>query len=164
MIAVAVAMSVIIFMWSQGFLSNTSNAVGGQQGSQNQAAQSAIAVEQVTFTGTTTMTIVIRNVGATGVFLGSITVSPSSGNTGFTSPMTDSITLAANPVALGKGCGVVVVMIIGVSATPTYTCTTLATWTFGTPTGSGTFASGDSVTVKATSTVGTFGSASGTVP
>ena len=85
MIAVAVAMSVIIFMWSQGFLSQTSSSTGSQQGAQNQAAQSSIAIESATFqlnttnTGTNVTaatsgsTVIIRNVGAVAITLGSIT-------------------------------------------------------------------------------------------
>ena len=55
MIAVAVAMSVIIFVWSQGFLSQTSAAAGGQQSQQNLAASSGISIEAAVFTpGTAT--------------------------------------------------------------------------------------------------------------
>jgi flagellin-like protein len=35
MVAVAVALSVIIFTWSQGFLSQTGEAASGQQAAQN---------------------------------------------------------------------------------------------------------------------------------
>jgi len=49
MIAVAVAMSVIIFMWSQGFLSGTSGAAQSQTSQQNIAAQSSISLETIAF-------------------------------------------------------------------------------------------------------------------
>lgn len=49
MIAVAVAMSVIIFMWSQGFLSGTSGAAQSQTSQQNVAAQSSISIETIAF-------------------------------------------------------------------------------------------------------------------
>ncbi len=49
MIAVAVAMSVIIFMWSQGFLSGTSGAAQSQTSQQNIAAQSSISIETIAF-------------------------------------------------------------------------------------------------------------------
>jgi len=49
MIAVAVSMSVILFMWSQNFLASTSQAASTQQQAQNVAAQSSIAIESVQF-------------------------------------------------------------------------------------------------------------------
>ena len=49
MIAVAVAMSVIIFMWSQGFLAGTSGAAQSQTSQQNIAAQSSISLETIAF-------------------------------------------------------------------------------------------------------------------
>jgi flagellin-like protein len=64
MVAVAVAMSVIIFTWSQGFLSQTGEAASGQQAQQNIAAQSGIAIDGVTFNMTSrTATVYVRNVG-----------------------------------------------------------------------------------------------------
>src|SRR3990172_7857215 len=72
MIAVAVAMSVIIFMWRKGFLSQTSSSTGSQQGAQNQAAQSSIAIEVATFDLTTnSSTVIVRNVGAVSISIGS---------------------------------------------------------------------------------------------
>jgi len=50
MIAVAVSMSVILFVWSQNFLASTSEAASSQQQAQNVAAQSSIAIESVQFT------------------------------------------------------------------------------------------------------------------
>ena len=65
MIAVAVAMSVILFMWSQGFLNNTSSGTGAQQGAQNQAAQSSLSIEQQVMTAgsSETITLIIRKSG-----------------------------------------------------------------------------------------------------
>jgi flagellin-like protein len=79
MVAVAVAMSVIIFTWSQSFLSQTSEAASGQQASQNIAAQSGILIEAVTATQSAsgsngTATIYVRNVGGVSIELGSISV------------------------------------------------------------------------------------------
>jgi len=103
MIAVAVAMSVIIFMWSQGFLSGTSGAAQSQTSQQNVAAQSSISLETIAFGlspsglksvelddasppgGLTTddsdvlfsdqyIQLVVRNVGGIAVSLGGITI------------------------------------------------------------------------------------------
>ena len=69
MIAVAVSMSVILFMWSQGFLATTSEAASSQQQAQNVAAQSSITIESVQFTnnvagtGSKGESIIVRNVG-----------------------------------------------------------------------------------------------------
>jgi len=64
MIAVAVSMSVILFMWSQGFLATTSEAASSQQQAQNVAAQSSITIENVQFSGGNTIKITVRNVGS----------------------------------------------------------------------------------------------------
>jgi len=138
MIAVAVSMSVIIFMWSQGFLSNTSSAVGGQQGAQNIAAQSSITIEVVTFdlTTSTNCTIYVRNIGAVSVELGVAMASGISGNEGFTGSTKGIIADAA----LHKGEGTAI--------------------TFGLPS----LTAGDTVNFKVTTTVGTFAQAQATVP
>jgi len=82
MIAVAVAMSVIIFVWSQGFLSQTSSAAGGQQSQQNIAAQSSISIEEAVFSVSgKTITIVARNVGSVSETLGSATITGTPSNT-----------------------------------------------------------------------------------
>jgi flagellin-like protein len=70
MVAVAVALSVIIFTWSQGFLSQTGEAAQSGQQAQNIAAQSGILIEAVTFNTTAsppTATVYVRNVGTTTV-------------------------------------------------------------------------------------------------
>ena len=69
MVAVAVAMSVIIFTWSQGFLSQTGEAASAQQAQQNIAAQSGIAIDGVTFdTDTKEATVYVRNVGTVTIY------------------------------------------------------------------------------------------------
>ena len=87
MIAVAVSMSVILFMWSQNFLASTSEAASSQQQAQNVAAQSSIAIEAVQFTEDTNwdadgdndatndndgIVIVVRNVGTSKVTVGGL--------------------------------------------------------------------------------------------
>ena len=85
MVAVAVSMSVIIFMWSQGFLANTSEAVSSQQQAQNVGAQSLIAIESVQFTDARddggnllangddkVIKIVVRNVGSSNVIISQV--------------------------------------------------------------------------------------------
>ncbi len=139
MIAVAVSMSVIIFMWSQGFLSQTSESTGAQQGSQNQAAQSSIAVETVTFSGTTA-TVYFRNVGAVSITPALLTAQGLSSNTGFTGTATNSSALVSGTGTLAKGIG-------GNEAL------TLSGLT-----------SGDVLTFKITTTVGTFAQGTYTVP
>jgi FlaG/FlaF family flagellin (archaellin) len=137
MIAVAVAMSVIIFMWSQGFLAQTSESTGAQQGAQNQAAQSSVAIETITFSGTTA-TVYFRNVGSVSITPALLTAQGISSNTGFTGVATNSTNLSSG--SLGKGSG-------GSNA---MTLSGLA--------------AGDVVTFKITSTAGTFAQGTYTVP
>ncbi len=168
MIAVAVAMSVIIFMWSQGFLSQTSSATGGQQGAQNQAAQSSISIETATFNTATSgtcatsvnnpcATIIVRNVGAVSVTLGSVLLQGSSSNSGFKISITDTtlpLTAASNGLCVPP------------TTTPAQTtCAgpkgTAITISEGVLTG---LTSGDVINVKVSTTVGTFAQAQFTVP
>jgi hypothetical protein len=178
MIAVAVAMSVIIFMWSQGFLSQTSESVGGQQGSQNQAAQSSIAIETALFTvaaGTDTtsipkFTVVVRNVGAVAVTLGSITVQGLSANSGFTGSLTytwtstasTDITETSGTWTIGTGTDtsseVQVAKAAAVTVVLTESVTTL------TSSDNTYLRSGDVVTIKVATSVGTFAQSTYTVP
>jgi FlaG/FlaF family flagellin (archaellin) len=138
MIAVAVSMSVIIFMWSQGFLSQTSESTGAQQGAQNQAAQSSIAIEAVLFDTTNkNATVVVRNVGAVAVKLGNIVMSGVSSNAGFKGSQIKD----ASGTQLSKGQATSIEV-----------------------TGLTNLTSGDVVTVKATTEAGTFAQASYTVP
>ncbi len=189
MIAVAVAMSVIIFMWSQGFLSQTSSATGGQQGAQNQAAQSSISIELATFTttsGSPQITVIIRNVGAVSVTLGSVTVNGLSSNTGFqgtlvgsalpttgtnaggTCPCAITGTVTATPTD-GTWSGTLVVT----STSKTATAISLAKGSSAVLTLSGSalptptktqVTSGDVLSIKVTTNVGTFAQAQFTVP
>lgn len=160
MIAVAVAMSVIIFMWSQGFLAGTSDSTGSQQGSQNQAAQSSISIETATFSvgSTSNITTIVRNVGAVAVSLGSISVTGISSNAGFSGSVIGTVTSGALPDAnlietsntwqgsmttdtlssIAKGAGVV----ISIGAT--------------TSSGDTKLAAGDVITIKITTDKGTF--------
>jgi flagellin-like protein len=74
MIAVAVSMSVIIFMWSQGFLATTSEAASSQQSAQNIAAQSSISIEAVYMdtSHTDRLDIIARNVGTVKEKIGAV--------------------------------------------------------------------------------------------
>jgi flagellin-like protein len=100
MVAVAVAMSVIIFTWSQGFLSQTGEAASGQQAAQNIAAQSGILIESVTFdpgTGGTwgdgdeSATVYARNVGSVSIVVGQAIATGRSSNAGFTTYATKAV-------------------------------------------------------------------------
>ncbi len=137
MIAVAVSMSVIIFMWSQGFLAQTSESTGAQQGSQNQAAQSSISLETVTYSGTTA-TVYFRNVGAVSVTPALLTAQGISSNAGFTGTIANSTNLTSDSIAKGVG-GTNAMTLSGLTA-------------------------GDIVTYKITTTAGTFAQATYTVP
>jgi flagellin-like protein len=98
MVAVAVAMSVIIFTWSQGFLSQTGEAASGQQAQQNIAAQSGIAIDGVTFSGNTA-TVYVRNVGT-------VTITPAkliATNLSTREQVTNSTSF--NPLSLNPGDG-----------------------------------------------------------
>jgi hypothetical protein len=138
MIAVAVSMSVIIFMWSQGFLSQTSESTGAQQGAQNQAAQSSIAIEAVLFdTSSAKVTVVVRNVGSVAVKLGNVVVTGISSNAGFTgSQIKDT---GGTQLSKGQATSIEVTGLTGLK-------------------------SGDVVTIKATTEAGTFAQSSYTVP
>jgi flagellin-like protein len=72
MIAIAVSMSVILFMWSQNFLATTGEATAGQQAVQIRAAQSSIALESVSFRSATRMEIVARNTGSANINIGGV--------------------------------------------------------------------------------------------
>jgi len=67
---------------AQGFLSQLSSGTGGQQGAQNQAAQSSIAIDSASVRNGTVL-IVIRNVGAVSVSIGSISLGGLQSNSGF---------------------------------------------------------------------------------
>jgi len=142
MIAVAVAMSVILFMWSQGFLSNSSGAVGGQQGAQNQAAQSSVAISSATASDSSTaVSIVVTNVGAVKVALGSISITPASGNSGTWSSLVDTTLGGCSKTSLNKGESTACSETLGANAK-----------------------SGDTLNIKVTTQVGTFATSQYTVP
>jgi len=135
MVAVAVAMSVIIFTWSQSFLSQTGEAASGQQASQNIAAQSGILIESVTFGGTPSVTV--RNVGKVQVTLASYYLTQTRGAS--TSSTSQDITSNAD---LSPGVA--------------------KSYTISSPMGG--FQSGDIVTIKVTTKAGTFAQATYIVP
>lgn len=174
MIAVAVAMSVIIFMWSQGFLSQTSESTGAQQGSQNQAAQSSVSIETSLFDASTNKTtIVVRNVGAVAVSIGSVSISGPSSNAGFTGSIllnipasgtistssdvtkTSSATISVSPTAASsyKNIAKATSLVIAIDAAQT-----------GSTANNNDIKNGDTITVKVTTAVGTFAQATFTVP
>jgi len=138
MVAVAVAMSVIIFTWSQSFLSQTGEAASGQQASQNIAAQSGILIESATFSGTTA-TVYVRNVGSVSVTLGQAIAIGRPGQ-GFTSSVAKDVSTATLP----KG------QATTIDFSGTYALSGLT--------------SGDVVTFKVTTKAGTFAQATYTVP
>ncbi len=106
-------------------------------GSQNQADQSAIAIETVTFSGTTA-TVYFRNVGSVSITPALLTAQGMSSNSGFTGTATNSTSLTSG--SLGKGLG-------------SSNALTLSGLT-----------SGDIVTFKITTTAGTFAQSTYTVP
>ncbi|MDG6902717.1 MAG: hypothetical protein JRM80_12275 [Nitrososphaerota archaeon] len=154
MIAVAVAMSVIIFVWSQGFLAQTSAAAGGQQSQQNLAASSGISIETAIFdTSSKTITIVVRNVGSVAETLGSLQISGVPSNSGFSisdvcvSPTTNAAACTASgSIKLGTAPPIAKAAAVAI----TYTASNLA--------------SGDSINIKVSTTVGTFATQQFTVP
>lgn len=79
MIAVAVAMGIIIFMWSQGFLGGTSGAAQSQTSAQNVAAESSISIDGVGW-GISTEGITIVSINQTTVGDATVTNNTSSGN------------------------------------------------------------------------------------
>jgi FlaG/FlaF family flagellin (archaellin) len=171
MIAVAVAMSVIIFVWSQGFLSQTSSAAGGQQSQQNIAAQSSVSIDSATFTtGTTTgtVTLIVRNVGSVGEVLGTVLIQGTTSNAGLTtSVVCTSFQTSGTAQSCTAGSGTpttltVANVVSGVQTTPlakSNAVTISVSWTGWLP-----LASGDLLNVKVSTTAGTFASQQFTVP
>jgi flagellin-like protein len=166
MVAVAVALSVIIFTWSQSFLSQTGEAASGQQAQQNIAAQSGILIQAVSTQAWKSgqggvITISIRNVGTVSTTLSTIYITPlAAGNTGLTEPLVIKWDSEQEQWDVTDPSGT---SISGVSAsssdsqpvTPRSSYT--LTITFESGAGSGYQpATGDVFTVKAMTTVGTF--------
>ena len=175
MVAVAVAMSVIIFTWSQGFLSQTGEAASAQQAAQNVAAQSGIIIEAVTATASTTAangtaTIYVRNVGASSISLGSVNVVGRSGNSGFKAAIVNA-SLAPNTsyfyYATGKKLGIntpnPLTLAKGAGATITVNFAKKGTTTDDDD-NDYELHRGDLITVKVTTTAGTFAQATYIVP
>jgi flagellin-like protein len=134
MVAVAVALSVIIFTWSQSFLSQTSEAASGQQAAQNIAAQSGILIESATFSDTTA-TVYVRNVGTTTVTVDS----------------------AQMVIRSGASSRIEIPSLTSTSISPRESKSiTLSNF--------GSLSSGDVVTIKLITTAGTFAQATFTVP
>jgi hypothetical protein len=74
MIAVAVSVSVVIFMWSQGFLANSMQA-SGTVNEKSSMVLSAVTIESISANNLTkTMTITIRNIGIPTLHLSGITL------------------------------------------------------------------------------------------
>jgi len=138
MVAVAVALSVIIFTWSQSFLSQTGEAASGQQAAQNIAAQSGILIESATFATSSSgsATITVRNVGAVSVTLGTAIATGRPDNSGFKTSNTGT----PATLSLSKG-----------------DATTISFSLSG-------LQSGDVITFKVTTKAGTFAQATYTVP
>lgn len=172
LIAIASGIAVVVFAWSQGFLGNASGAVGSQQGAQNQASQSSISIESMTFTAGTSgsnalntpvITIVIRNVGSVTVTLGSASINGPSTNAGFkgslvvsTLSTSGSVTstdgswtynLAATSIAKGACDGLVLTQGTEQATIPMTQVLV-----------------GDLINAKVTTTVGTFAAAQYAVP
>ena len=158
MIAVAVALAVVIFTWSQGFLSSTSSAVGTEQGAQNIAAQSQITIENVVpDTSAKNITLVIRNVGSVSVSIGSIQVIGLPSNSGFSGSGYVTVPSSGN-VNTGGG-------VTGASPNTASSYQNIAKGSAITTTLTlNNLASGDFITVKVTTTVGSFAQYSVTVP
>jgi len=176
MVAVAVALSVIIFTWSQGFLSQTGEAASGQQAAQNIAAQSGILIQAVSTQPwkdggdsyqNGTIVISIRNVGTVSTTLSTIYITPpAAGNTG----LNQTLIVKWNPDTTTwdvSGTATDTVGFIKASGSPAGTPTIsprssyMLTIEFGAKNaqlaGKGyRLQTGDVFTVKATTTVGTF--------
>jgi flagellin-like protein len=170
MVAVAVALSVIIFTWSQGFLSQTGEAASGQQAQQNIAAQSGILIESVKFTASDTapeIKITVRNVGGVTVTLGSFYIRGTSGNLKFTGYLTYSWkTSASTDVTESSGTWTIdqshdTQAEVQIPPRSTVTFTLSGSTSAGQDT---TIGSGDVITIKITTTAGTSTQGTYTVP
>jgi flagellin-like protein len=163
MVAVAVALSVIIFTWSQGFLSQTSEAAAGQQASQNIAAQSGILIEAVSTqplkTGASPQNgeikISIRNVGAVSTTLSTVYITPAAGNTGLTSSLRLEWTGSSWTVT-SPSTGVTASFTDSQPVTPRSSYTLTITFDESNAPSGYQPATGDVFTVKVVTTAGTF--------
>jgi flagellin-like protein len=181
MVAVAVALSVIIFTWSQSFLSQTSEAASGQQAAQNIAAQSGILIESATFaTSTDEVTIYIRNVGAVSNTIGSIIVTGRPDNTGMKSSVVLLVDISGNhpKVTADPSSGAVSKLYVNGNEVNLNTSNdsdsdplkglqkgnSISVLIDLTGTGNYNIESGDVITIKVTTAAGTFAQATYTVP
>jgi len=175
MVAVAVAMSVIIFTWSQGFLSQTGEAAQSGQEAQNIAAQSGILIEAVVLTpsGSTangSATIYLRNVGGVAVMPGQIAVIGRSTNTGFNQSIPQLFTSGTTSYTYTytSGTNIRPLSINLTPATPlSKSAGAIITVNFARDNAAGKgwkLLSGDVITVKVTTTAGTFAQGTYTVP
>jgi flagellin-like protein len=140
MVAVAVALSVIIFTWSQGFLSQTGEAASGQQAQQNIAAQSGILIESATIPSDSNQaTLYVRNVGTVTVTIDSYSYTLRRGETTYSYSGSLDSEVSIPPRSSSS---------VTVSLASAH----------------GSFASGDVFTVKLITTAGTFAQATFMVP
>jgi flagellin-like protein len=176
MVAVAVALSVIIFTWSQGFLSQTGEAASGQQAAQNIAAQSGLLIEAVTTTTSAddtngTATIYLRNVGSVSFELGSLTLTGRLGNSGFNKTISIAQLNASNnnkfyvDSAKTKYLSIIAPSSLSLSKGAAATITVnFADETYPPEFKGYLLLTGDVFTVKVTTKAGTFAQATYTVP
>ena len=175
MVAVAVAMSVIIFTRSQGFLSQTGEAAQAGQQAQNTAAQSGILIEAVVLTpsGSTangSATIYLRNVGAVAVMPGQIAVIGRSTNTGFNQSIPQLFTSGTTSYTYTytSGANTSPLLINLTPATPlSKSAGAIITVNFAKDNAAGKgwkLLSGDVIAIKVTTTAGTFAQGTYTVP
>ena len=171
MIAVAVALAVVIFTWSQGFLSSTSSAVGTEQGAQNIAAQSQITIENViadSTSGSESVKIMVRNVGSVTVNVSSIQIQGMPSNSGFKNFLTALVNSSSTGIQTVKPDGSGVYPDNFTTSSGSYTLSkgdgTVITVKLSSANTGWKPASGDFITVKVTTTAGSFAQYSVTVP
>ena len=91
LVAVAVSLSVVLFVSTTGYLSGVTGALSSQQPSQSLAAQTIISIESTTSKAYSTgfptdgyVSLYVRNVGAVSLTIGSLTVTAPPTNAGQT--------------------------------------------------------------------------------
>jgi len=84
MIAVSVALSVVMFTWSQGFLSNQVSAVDSQTSEVSTASQSRVMIELAYADSSSDKVIIfVRNIGTITTEIGSVIIEGHPNNYGF---------------------------------------------------------------------------------
>ena len=162
MVAVAVALSVIIFTWSQGFLSQTSEAASAQQAAENVAAQSCILIDSVptkpwkSGSQDGEIKIVVRNVGGVSVTLSRVWITPLQGNSGLTKPLNATYNSTTTQWSTGLENDVTASHTGSQPVTPRSTYTLTITFDNNTAPAGYQPAIGDVFTVKVITTAGTF--------